>query len=101
MTAIVVNGETPFGGMVNTAIDNLVSAIQNIHRANLAVAAAESGAPSPVGAALETGNFGVTPASGSPGTQGAAWAFALGNLDTAAQAFLTANIAYVTALDNG
>lgn len=102
MTAIIVNGSTPFGGMANAAIANLQSAIKDIHRVRLAETAAQSGATTPTAAALEAGsNFGVTPLSGSPGTQGAAWAFALENLDNALQTFLTANQASVTALDNG
>lgn len=100
MTAIIVNGSTPFGGMANAAVNNLIHAINDIHRVRQAEAAAQSGAGSPTGQALEGGNFGVT-ASVTPGDQGAAWAFALENLDNALQAFLTANQASITALDNG
>jgi len=101
MPGIVVNGSTPFGEKINAAIDNLVSAVNDIHRVQQAAAAAQSGAPAPVAAALETGsNFGVVPSS-TLGAQGAAFAFALNNLDAALQAFYTANIASITALDNG
>lgn len=101
MSAIIVNGSTPFGALSNTAIDNLLNAAAAIHRVNLAAGAAQSGAPAPTGAALETGsNFGVVPSS-TPGDRGAAYAFALGNLDTALQQFITSNSASITALDNG
>jgi hypothetical protein len=100
MTAIVVNGSTPFGGMVNGAVGDLVAAGAAIHRANLAQAAAQSGAAEPTAAVLEGGNFGVVP-DATPGQQGAAWAYALGVLDDALQTFLTAHQAQITALDNG
>jgi hypothetical protein len=101
MTAIIVNGATPFGALSNGGIADLISAIDELHRVNLAAAAAQSGAPEPTGAALETGsNFGVMP-SATPGEQGAAYAYALDVLDQALQAFLEANKAQITALDNG
>jgi len=101
MSAIIVNGSTPFGSITNAAIANLISAIRDIHRVRLAEAAAQNGATAPVAAALETGsNFGVIPGA-TAGAQGAAWAFALENLDNALQTFLTANQASITALDNG
>jgi hypothetical protein len=101
MTAIIVNGATPFGALSNGGIADLISAIDELHRINLAAAAAQSGAPDPTGAALETGsNFGVMP-SATPGEQGAAYSYALDVLDQALQAFLEANKAQITALDNG
>jgi len=100
MTAIVVNGATQFGGMTNAAVNNLIHAIDDIHRVRLAEAAAQSGADAPTGAALEGGNFGVTPGA-APGDQGAAWAYAVEVLDDALQAFRAANQASITALDNG
>jgi hypothetical protein len=101
MTAIIVNGATPFGALSNGGIADLISAIDELHRVNLAAAAAQSGAPDPTGAALETGsNFGVMP-DAVPGQQGAAYAYALDVLDQALQAFLEANKAQITALDNG
>jgi hypothetical protein len=102
MSAIIVNGSTPFGGMSNDAIANLITAIEDVHRVNLAAAAAQSGAPEPIGATLETGsNFGVMPDENEPGKQGAAYSYALDVLDQALQAFLAANQAQITALDNG
>jgi hypothetical protein len=101
MSAIIIDGRTPFGGMSNAAISNLIKAIRDIHRVNLAQAAAQSGAPSPTAAALETGsNFGVA-VSGAAGAKGADFAFAVATLDTALQAFLAANQGAITALDNG
>jgi len=101
MTAIIVNGSTPFGGMCNHAISNLIAGIRDIHRVRLAAAAAQSGAAVPTAAALETGtNFGVA-VSGAAGAKGADWAFALNSLDDALQTFLTTNQGFITALDNG
>jgi hypothetical protein len=101
MPGIIVSSSTPFGAMANTAVDNLIAAINDIHRVNLAQGAAQSGAATPTAAALETGsNFGIVPST-TPGAQGAAWAYALENLDTALQTFLAANVASITALDNG
>jgi hypothetical protein len=101
MAAIIVNGATPFGSLSNAAIADLLSAIDDLHRVNLAAAAAQSGVPEPTGTALETGsNFGVMP-SATPGEQGAAYSYALDVLDGALQAFLEANKDQITALDNG
>lgn len=100
MTAIVVDGSTPFGGMANAAVNNLIKSINDIHRVRLAAALAQSGASAPTATQLEGGNFGVV-ASSTAGDQGAAWAYALNNLDDALQSFLTTNQGSVTALDNG
>jgi hypothetical protein len=99
--AVIVNGATPFGGMSNAAIGKLIEAIASIHRVRQAAVAAQSGAPEPVAAALETGsNFGVVP-SATPGEKGADYAYALNTLDDALQALLSANQGQITALDNG
>ncbi len=101
MAAIIVNGDTPFGGMSNAAISKLIEAIGDIHRVRQAATQAQTGAPEPVAAALEAGsNFGVVP-SATPGEKGADYAYALGVLDDALQALLTANQGQITALDNG
>ena len=77
MSAIIVNGSTPFGALSNAAIAKLIEAAAELHRCKLASAAAQSGAPDPIGAALETNsNFGVVPST-TPGEQGAAYAYAL------------------------
>lgn len=101
MSAIIVNGATPFGGMSNAALSKLKAAIVDIHRVRLAAAAAQSGAPEPTGSALETGsNFGVLPGAAA-GDQGAAFAYALNTLDDALQSFAVAYEGQLTALDNG
>lgn len=100
MTAIVVNGSTTFGGMSNSMVDNLNAVNAAIVRLQAAVADAQSGAPSPVGAALEGGNFGVVP-SATPGAQGAAYAFALNTLANSWTTFWTNATASISALDNG
>ena len=101
MSATIVNGSTPFGALSNDAVSKLIYAIDTIHRVSLAAAMAQSGAPDPVGAALETGsNFGVVP-NETPGAKGADYAYALNVLDGALQAFLAANSGAITTLDNG
>ena len=101
MSAIIVNGSTPFGALSNAAIAKLIEAAAELHRCKLASAAAQNGAPDPIGAALETNsNFGVVPST-TPGEQGAAYAYALDVLDQALQAFVVANQGQITALDNG
>jgi hypothetical protein len=99
--AIIVSNAAPFGAMSNTMIDNIQSVTEAIDRLQAAAAAASSGYGGTAGTEFETGtNFGVTP-DATPGQQGAAWQFALGNLYTAWQNFLTAAQASITALDNG
>jgi len=102
MTAVVVDGSTSFGGMVNTAIAQLKAVADNLHRANLAQESALSGAPAPAAAVLEGkgNNFGVV-ASATPGEQGAAWSNAVTALDTALQNFMSTNQSTITVLDNG
>lgn len=100
MTATIINGATPFGGITVNAVSNLIDAIKDIHRVRLAMVSAQAGAPDQ-GVALETGsNFGVVPGT-TPGTKGADFAFALTVLDDALQSFLTTNQNVITALDNG
>ena len=99
--SVIVNGATPFGNISNASISMLIEAIADIHRVRLAAAMAQSGAPDPIGAALETGsNFGVV-ASVTPGEKGADYAYALNVLDDALQSFVTANQGAITTLDNG
>jgi hypothetical protein len=101
MTAIIVNGSTPFGSLSNAAISRLITTIHDIHRVRQAAAAAQTGAANPVGAALETGsNFGVVPSS-TAGAKGADFAYALNILDDALQTLLTNYQGQITALDNG
>lgn len=101
MSAIIVNGATPFGGMSNQMVDTLNQGNTMITRLAAAVADAASGYSGTAGTEYETGtNFGVTP-SATPGAQGQAYAFALNSLATNWAAFWTANAAFISALDNG
>lgn len=101
MTAIVVNGSTPFGGMSNSMVDQINQVNESITRLAAAVAAAASGYSGTAGTEYETGtNFGVVP-DATPGAQGASFAFALNSLASNWATFWTANAAFVAALDNG
>lgn len=107
MTAIVVNGQTSFGGMSNAAIANLINAVNDIHRVHDAIAQAQSGYTPPsgatAGAAVEgdTTNFGVVADAANPGVQGDSFVYALNTLDAALQTFFTTNEGSIAALDNG
>lgn len=99
MSAIIVNGATPFGALSNSAVSKLKQAITDLHRVRLAAAAAIS--PGPDNTALETGsNFGVVP-SATPGEKGGDYMYALSVLDDALQSFAVAYEGQLTALDNG
>jgi len=101
MSAIIVNGSTPFGGMSNQMVDNLNAANQAITRLQAAVADAASGYGGTAGTEYETGsNFGVVPNS-VPGDRGAAFAYALNVLAGNWATFWAANQASISALDNG
>ena len=101
MSAIIVNGATPFGGMSNQMVDNLNAVNQAMSRLQAAVADAASGYAGTAGTEYETGsNFGVTPGA-SPGAQGAAYAYALNVLTGNWATFWAANLASISALDNG
>lgn len=101
MTALVVNGSTPFGAISNAMVDNLHLVNDAMLRLQAAVAAAASGYTGTAGAEYETGtNFGVAP-DATPGQQGASWAYAVNVLTGNWATFWAANIASITALDNG
>lgn len=101
MSAIIVNGSTPFGGMSNQMVDNLNAVNQAMTRLQAAVAAAASGFTGTAGTEYEMGtNFGVTP-NATPGDRGAAFAYAVNVLAGNWATFWTANQASISALDNG
>lgn len=101
MTAVVINGATPFGGMSNQMIENIWSVDDAITRLSAAVAVAASGYGGVAGTEYETGtNFGVAPNS-SPGEKGADFAFAINTLAGQWATFKAAALAAVEQLDNG
>lgn len=101
MSAVVVNGATPFGGMSNAMIENIWAVDQAIARLQAAVAVAASGFGGTAGTEYETGsNFGVVP-SATPGDQGLAYAFAVNTLAGNWSTFKSAALASINQLDNG
>ena len=102
MTAIVVNGATPFGAMNNQMVENLHSVNDQITRLAAAVAAAASGFGGTAGTEYEgnSTNFGVV-ADATPGQQGASFAYAVNVLAGDWATFWTAALASINALDNG
>ena len=101
MSAVIVNGSTPFGSMSNEMIDNINAVNAAILRLQAASAMAASGYGGVAGTEYETNsNFGVTP-SATPGAQGAAYAYALGLLAQNWATFWTAAQGAISTLDNG
>jgi hypothetical protein len=102
MTAIIVNGSTPFGALSNELVDNLYAANQAITRLQAAAADAASGFTGTAGAEFEGAgsNFGVV-ASATPGQQGVAWQYALNVLAQNWATFWAAAQPNISALDNG
>lgn len=102
MTAIVVDGSTPFGALSNKIAQELNQLSLDIARLRAAEAQAASGFGGTAGTEFETGtNFGVVPASGSPGAQGTAWRFQVDSLGPQWDTFWAAAKPFVAALDNG
>jgi hypothetical protein len=101
MTAVVVNGATPFGGMSNEMIENIWAVDSAITRLAAAVAVAASGYGGTAGTEYETGtNFGVVP-SASAGAKGADFAYAIGILAGQWATFKTGALGAIEQLDNG
>jgi hypothetical protein len=100
MTTINVNNSAPFGQMSNTVVRNIYFVDGYMKRLNAAVANGAAGFGGTAGTEYEVNPFGVTP-SGTPGDQGAAWAYAMTNLATAWATFMSAAQASLNALDNG
>ena len=101
MTTIRVDGTAPFVGMSNTTIASIHDAAEKIGRLNSAVANAESGYTGTAGAQFEDLPFGVTADPANAGKNGSAWAYAVQNLSTQWDTFMTAAKAYIDTLDNG
>jgi len=101
MTTIIANETAPFGGMSNQTIRSVHDAAEKIGRLNSAVANAESGYTGTAGAQFEDLPFGVTADATTPGKNGSAWAYAIQQLSTEWDTFMTNAKAYIDTLDNG
>jgi hypothetical protein len=116
-TTIISNmGQYPFGMQTNQCIARIISLNTNLARLQEAVATASSGYEGTAGTEFEVGGptnvnpagmmqygqnlFGVQ-ASSTPGEQGQAYSYAIGQLYTAWQTFWAAAQPYVEQLDNG
>jgi hypothetical protein len=102
MASIIVSNTPPFGQMSNQTIADLHTIDQAMARLAAAVATAQSGWTGTPGAEFEgsNNNFGVV-ASETPGEQGSAFAYALGNLTTEWATFWTTAKPSIDAIDNG
>jgi hypothetical protein len=109
-TTIITNtGPYTFGQLTNQNISRLISLNTNIGRLFEAIATASSGYDGVPGTEFEIGNptntaiqnlFGIQ-ASTTPGEQGSAYSYAVGQLHTAWETFWTAAAPYIEQLDNG
>lgn len=101
MTAVVINGATPFGGMSNQMIENIWAVDESMTRLAAAVAVAASGYGGTAGTEYETGtNFGVVP-NATPGSKGSDFAFAMNTLAGQWTTFKAAALSAIEQLDNG
>ena len=117
MTTTIIANSPPynFGRMTNQAITGLVGLNGQLSRLQEAIATASSGFGGTAGTQFEVGGglntpafaggapanlFGVQ-ASETPGEQGLAYSYAMGQLSVAWETFWTAAAPYVQQLDNG
>jgi len=101
MTTIDVSNIEPFGVISNQMVRTIYAINQSVKRLNAAQANAASGFTGTAGTEYEGIPFGVSANANSPGAQGAAWAFAVANLATAWNTFISSAQASINALDNG
>lgn len=109
-TLISTSGNYTFGQMTNQATSQMVALQTKMQRLNEAIATASSGydgtpgtefeAPQPGSNAAPPNLFGVIP-SDTPGEQGQAYRYAMGQLYLAWQTFWGSAQAYLEQLDNG
>jgi len=102
MTATIISNTPPFGALTNEAVARLYEANDLVTRLTTAVATAASGYSGVAGTEYEgnSTNFGVV-ASGTPGENGAAYAYAVNVLGGAWTTFWASAKASIEQLDNG
>lgn len=102
MTATIISNTPPFGALTNKTVANLRAANDAVLRLQEAVATAASGYEGEAGTEYEgpATNFGVVP-SDTPGEQGSAYAYAVGQLATAWADFWQAALPSIQQIDNG
>jgi hypothetical protein len=102
MTATIISNTPPFGALTNKTVANLRAANDAITRLQEAVAVAASGYEGTPGTEYEGDgtNFGVLP-SDTPGDQGSAYAYAMGQLSNAWATFWDAALPSIQQIDNG
>jgi hypothetical protein len=109
-TIIANNPPYTFGVMTNRLISGIISANTTMARLNEAVATASAGYAgtpgtqfeiSTLGGTLPVNLFGVQADPDDPGQRGSDYSYAIGELNTAWQAFWEAARPYIEQLDNG
>jgi hypothetical protein len=111
MAALIIPNNTTFGSMTNRTVASLLSLNTTMARLKDAIATASAGyegtqgtqfeAPSSGMNMMQQNNFGIAPAPDSPGTQGTAYAYAVGVLTEQWDLFWAAAGASIDQLDNG
>lgn len=102
MAATIISNTPPFGALTNEIVADLFALNLAMTRLSAAVATAASGYSGTVGTEYEGAgtNFGVV-AGATPGTNGAAYAYAVNVLSADWNTFWTAALASIEQLDNG
>ena len=102
MTATVISNTPPFGALTNKTVANLRSVNDAVLRLQEAVATAASGYEGTPGTEYEGAdtNFGVV-ANDTPGEQGSAYSYAVGQLANAWATFWTDALPSIQQIDNG
>jgi hypothetical protein len=101
MTATIISNTPPFGALTNKTVANLRAVNDAVVRLQEAVATAASGYEGTPGTEYENdSNFGVQP-SDTPGEQGSAYAYAIGQLEAAWLTFWEAAAPSIAQIDNG
>jgi hypothetical protein len=112
MSALIIPQSTTFGAMTASIVSRVHSLDSVIPRLQDAIATASSGYTGTPGTEFEAAsgnalpmppanNFGVQPDPDTPGQQGQAYAYAVGQLHAKWEEFMAAAGAYIDALDNG
>ncbi len=109
MTQVLVVQSANFGALASEAMAELLDAQAKLTRVVDAITAAGGyQAGSPAGSAFEiastsqvSNNFGVVENTASPGTNGSAWAYAINNIGTALNTFISTQIGAIQTVDQG
>ena len=112
MATLIISQSASFGQMTNSIVSRLVGLNSSMPRLQEAIATASSGYEGVPGTEFEIGNpgtngmpgpnlFGVQADPATPGKNGTAYSYAVGQLQQQWATFWAAAADYISALDNG